>query len=73
MRKPKPTMPPPSPPSPGSDAALDLGCRCPVMDNNRGRGSMYGKGVFVMNADCPLHGSKVPQAGRPAKDGPRGK
>jgi hypothetical protein len=42
--------------NPGSDAALAAGCRCPVMDNNRGRGYLGQAGVFVMMADCPLHG-----------------
>lgn len=55
-RKPKPKAPPPNP---GSDAALDLGCRCPVMDNAQGRGNpMYG-GDFVISGDCPLHGTKA--------------
>jgi hypothetical protein len=40
-------------PSPGSDAALDLGCTCPVMDNGHGRG----KGPFWKDEDCPLHGA----------------
>ncbi len=39
--------------APGSDAALDAGCRCPVLDNEHGRG--MAPGVFVMNEDCPLH------------------
>ncbi len=50
-------------PNPGSQAALDRGCMCPVMDNGHGRG-MYGGAVrtaddapiFVFVADCPLHG-----------------
>lgn len=53
-----PTKPKPKTdtPNPGSDAALNLGCRCPVMDNGYGRGSLYGKDVFVMYGHCPLHG-----------------
>lgn len=43
-------------PPPGSDAARQAGCRCPVMDNCRGRGYMGLAGVYVYNADCPLHG-----------------
>ncbi len=46
-----------TPPNPGSDAALDQGCRCPVMDNAHGKGSMYGPDAFWISADCPLHGS----------------
>lgn len=44
-------------PNPGSDIALAQGCTCPVMDNGHGQGSMWGKGVFVVMQDCPLHGS----------------
>lgn len=40
-------------PNPGSKEALDLRCRCPVMDNNYGRGSGYG-GYWIVD-DCPLH------------------
>ena len=43
---------------PGSDAALARGCRCPVMDNNRGRGYMGQPGIFVMTLGCPLHGGQ---------------
>jgi hypothetical protein len=38
-------------PNPGSDAALDQGCTCPVLDNGHGRGD----GPFWINGDCPLH------------------
>ena len=48
-------------PNPGSDAAIDAGCRCPVLDNAHGRGFPW-PGVdgnsFWINADCPIHGSK---------------
>jgi hypothetical protein len=40
-------------PNPGSEAAQEAGCLCPVVDNH------YGKGVdgeFWMSADCPIHG-----------------
>lgn len=43
---------------PGSDAAVEAGCLCPVMDNNRGRGYLGQPGVFVMNFYCPLHGGR---------------
>lgn len=42
-----------NPPNPGSDEALDQGCRCPVLDNSHGRGP----GPFWINGDCPLHGT----------------
>ena len=55
-------------PSPGSDAALDQGCICPVLDNAHGLGYMGGvkdpdgNVMFVMNATCPLHGRKEDDA-----------
>jgi hypothetical protein len=46
-----------STPNPGSTAAIQQGCTCPVWDN------FYGKGIpgtdprlFIMTMDCPLHG-----------------
>jgi len=42
-------------PNPGSDRAIKQGCTCPVLDNNHGKGSEWGKGRFWINADCPLH------------------
>ena len=46
-------------PNPGSPEAVSAGCRCPVMDNGHGRGYIGQTGIFVMSADCPLHGGKV--------------
>lgn len=45
-------------PFPGSDEALKLGCACPVLSNEHGKGCLgdgkrYG---WVMNANCSLHG-----------------
>lgn len=54
-------------PNPGSQEAIDQGCKCPVMDN------CYGKGIpipdedgtisvaFWMSGDCPMHGFKPRQ------------
>lgn len=54
-------------PNPGSQEAIDQGCKCPVMDN------FYGKGIpfpeedgtyrtaFWMSGDCPIHGFKAKQ------------
>lgn len=42
-------------PNPGSPAAIDLGCTCPVLDNERGRGYMGMKNVYVYHGGCPLH------------------
>lgn len=44
-------------PNPGSEAAITLGCTCPVMDNRHGEG-LYekdGEMLFVYNAACPVH------------------
>ena len=49
-------------PNPGSDEALELGCRCPVLDNAHGRGAMGTSGddaEFWTNAACPLHGATI--------------
>ena len=46
-------------PNPGSKDALSQGCKCPVLDNCRGRGAFVstdGKPQFWVNDDCPLHG-----------------
>ena len=48
------------PPSPGSDAARKLGCICPVLDNDYGRGA----GPWWINGKCPLHGDAA-RAGKP--------
>lgn len=48
-------------PPPGSDAALERGCTCPVYDNAHGAGrgkDEHGQTVYVMDWDCPLHGGK---------------
>lgn len=46
--------------NPGSDEAIEKGCRCPVMDNGHGRGcGMFdektGDPLFWINEGCPLH------------------
>lgn len=49
-----------TPPAPGSDAALDLGCVCSVLDNGHGRGayiSREGVPQYWMDVACPLHGA----------------
>jgi hypothetical protein len=43
-------------PSPGSEAAIKKGCKCPVLDNGRGRG--LGNGHYWISGNCPLHGKK---------------
>lgn len=49
-------------PNPGSDAAVQAGCLCPVMDNNRGVRAPFPAtkeraAGWWMSAGCPLHGS----------------
>lgn len=41
--------------NPGSDAAIDAGCKCPVMDNSYGKGYYMQPGVFVFRQGCPIH------------------
>src|SRR5579864_397456 len=38
-------------PNPGSPYAVDLGCKCPVLDNNHGEGN----GPFWRTEGCPIH------------------
>lgn len=40
--------------NPGSREALEMGCECPVLDNEYGRGDPAG--TFVIALGCPLHG-----------------
>lgn len=49
-------------PKSNSDEAIAQGCVCPRMDNTHGRGYCQderGEWIFVVNADCPLHGSPM--------------
>jgi len=43
---------------PGSDEAVEEGCECPILDNCHGRGYMGQDEVYVVNAECPMHGRK---------------
>ena len=47
-------------PNPGSDAALDLGCTCPVLDNGHGRRPDPAFGGWVINSNCKVHNPPVP-------------
>jgi len=40
-------------PNPGSIEAIQQGCTCPVLDNNRGRG--LGNDNFWIDGACPIH------------------
>jgi hypothetical protein len=46
-------------PNPGSKEAIDVGCVCPILDNNFGAGigkDKDGTTLFWYNSDCPIHG-----------------
>lgn len=51
-------------PTPGSDLAIEHGCRCPVLDNAHGKGWMggrtdaNGKVQYVISELCPIHGNE---------------
>jgi hypothetical protein len=47
-----------SKPNPGSPEAKAKGCKCPVLDNDGGRGN----GPFWVRDDCPAHGGTDPAA-----------
>lgn len=55
-------------PNPGSDAAVDRGCTCPVIDNRHGAGAWEFEGEvhWWRTEGCPLHGFErpEPQSGR---------
>jgi hypothetical protein len=42
-------------PNPGSQAAIRLGCTCPILDNAHGFGYMGMRDMFVYSGDCPVH------------------
>lgn len=49
-------------PNPGSDEAIKLGCTCPALDNEHGRGFPYGGEIcFYRNMECKLHYIKEPK------------
>jgi hypothetical protein len=42
-------------PNPGSDEALDLGCKCPVLDNCHGKFSPIPPADWYITVGCPVH------------------
>lgn len=43
-------------PNPGSDAAIEQGCICPVLDNGHGNEAFArDRGGFIVVVGCPLH------------------
>lgn len=54
-------------PNPGSDEAVDLGCKCPRMDNNHGKWAPWGEDGWWIIESCPLHGSVANETGVDAR------
>lgn len=54
-------MPAETVPNPGSDAALNAGCICPVLDNCHGRFPPYPPDGWVIIHGCPVHSPAAPQ------------
>ena len=52
--------------TPGSDKAIEAGCKCPVLDNAHGWGH-YKQWEYVISLECPIHGEQEPTT----KDNPR--
>ena len=51
-------------PNPGSQEAIEQGCKCPVMDNRRGKGvyiDKNGEPVFWYSGICKIHKHKLPE------------
>uniref|UniRef100_A0A6M3L2S9 Uncharacterized protein n=1 Tax=viral metagenome TaxID=1070528 RepID=A0A6M3L2S9_9ZZZZ len=46
-------------PNPGSNEAIEKGCKCPILDNSHGQGAGWpssdGNPAFWINEDCPIH------------------
>lgn len=42
-------------PKPGSDEAVEAGCTCAIMDNNRGRYPPFEPDSWWITEGCPLH------------------
>ena len=41
-------------PNPGSNEALDMGCLCPIFDNNHGKHVPW-QGGYIIVKGCPVH------------------
>jgi len=46
-------------PNPGTQAAIDAGCKCPVVDNHYGAGYHGNPDVFIYNGNCPVHAAVI--------------
>jgi len=52
--------------NPGSQAARDNGCLCPVLDNEFGDAEATA-GMWVIVQGCPLHWNKLDRGGKNAE------
>lgn len=43
-------------PNPGTQEAIDAGCKCPVIDNHYGEGAWGDGKDFWYSGDCEIHG-----------------
>ena len=41
--------------NPGSQEAVEAGCRCPRIDNHYGKGYHGMSGSYVISERCPIH------------------
>lgn len=49
-------------PNPGSREAVEMGCKCPVIDNHHGKGVPMGEDgapMFWRSANCRLHWTEM--------------
>lgn len=48
------------PPPPGSNEAIELGCKCPVIDNAHGKGIVInGEVMYWYSQDCGIHNQSL--------------
>ena len=48
-------------PNPGSDEALQLGCKCAVLDNNHGLYAPWPPDGWWITETCPVHRPEDPE------------
>jgi hypothetical protein len=52
--------------NPGSQAARNAGCICPVLDNNRGKYAPAPPSGWWITANCPVHTIPIAAPEKPA-------
>jgi hypothetical protein len=55
-------------PNPGCDRALDMGCTCAVLDNNRGLRAPMPPDQWWITVGCPVHNPSDEEVVRAAVD-----